>query len=142
MLLGGINWKVCVYIYTKYLCIHVAVDIRSYSYCFIGLHVDESRQYYYGNFRFHFRSRWLERSLNDCLGNMQAIEEEGRVTVRQKMASDDGFTGVSLLNRLNVLYDFDVLKDMVFDTMHTLILRVALRYLQYYKECGFLTILW
>ena len=68
---------------------------------------------------------------------MQAIEEEERVTVRQKMASDSGFTGVSLLNRLNVLYGFDVLKDMVFDTMHTLILRVALRHLQHYNECGF-----
>ena len=74
--------------------------------------------------------------MNDCLGNMQATEQEERVTVRQKMASDNGFTGVSLLNRLNMLYDFDVLKDMVFDTMHTLILRVALRHLQLYKECG------
>ena len=107
-------------------------------YCFLGLRVDDSTQYYYGNFRFHFRNRWPERSLNHCLSSMQAIEEEERVTVRQKMASDSGFTGVSLLNRMNVLYNFDVLKDMVFDTMHTLILRVALRHLQLYSECGFL----
>ena len=76
--------------------------------------------------------------MNDCLGKMQEVEEEERVTVRQRMASDYGFTGVSLLNRLKVLYDFDVLKDMVFDTMHTLILRVALRHLQLYKEHGLL----
>ena len=59
--------------------------------------------------------------MNDCLG-------EERVTVQQKMASDSGFIGVSLLNRLNVLHGFNILKGMVFDTMHTLILRVALRH--------------
>ena len=48
-------------------------------YCFLGLRVDDSTQYYYGNFRFHFRNRWPERSLNHCLSSMQAIEEEERL---------------------------------------------------------------
>ena len=103
------------------------------------MRVDESSNtYYYPNFRCGFCHRWAERSLNDCLGNMQKVEEEERVTVCHRMASDNGFTGVSLLNRLKVLYGFDVLKDMVFDAMHTLILGVVLRHLQFYKEHGLL----
>ena len=45
--------------------------------------------------------------MNGCFGKMQEVEEEERVAVRQRMASDYGFTGVSLLNGLKVLYDCD-----------------------------------
>ena len=70
---------------------------------------------------------------------MNAVEDEDRITVRQKMASDCGFTGVSILNRLNRLpCKFNILTDMVFDTMHTLILRIVLRLLQRYQEKGIL----
>ena len=56
-----------------------------------------------------------------------------------KMISDCGFTGVSILNWLNRLpYKFNILTDMVFDTMHILILRIVLRLLQRYQEKGIL----
>ena len=105
----------------------------------LGEHVDDSRIYYYGNYRFHFRSSWSERVLTDSLHDMNVVEDEDRITVRQKMASKCGFTGVSILNRLNHLpYKFNILTDMVFDTMHTLILRIVLRHLQFYQEQGIL----
>ena len=105
----------------------------------LGEHVADSRIYYYGNYRFHFRSSWSERVLTDSLHDMNVVEDEDRITVRQKMASKCGFTGVSILNRLNHLpYKFNILTDMVFDTMHTLILRIVLRHLQFYQEQGIL----
>ena len=65
---------------------------------------------------------------------MNAAEDEDRITVHQRLASECGFTDVSILNRLKQLYDFDVLKDILFDTMHTLILRIVLRHQQFYHE--------
>ena len=55
------------------------------------------------------------------------------------LASKCVFTGVSILNRLNHLpYKFNILTNMVFDTMHTLILRIVLRLLQCNQEKGIL----
>ena len=77
--------------------------------------------------------------LIDSLDDMNAVEDKERITVRQKMASKCGFTGFSILNRLNLLpYRFNVLTDMLFDTMHTLILRIVLRHLQFYQDKGIL----
>jgi len=69
---------------------------------------------------------------------VSTAENEDRPTKRQKPASEGGFTGVSVLNRLRQLYNFDVVKDMVFYTMHTLILRIVLRHLHFYQEQGML----
>ena len=57
---------------------------------------------------------------------MNVVEDEDRVTVRQKIASECGFHGVSTPNWLSQLYDFIVLTDMVFNLMHTLILKIVL----------------
>lgn len=76
--------------------------------------------------------------MNESVEFMDAVEDEDRVTVRHRLASQCGFTGVSILHRLHHLYGFDVLKDMVFDAMHTLILRVVLKHLQVYQETGLL----
>ena len=68
---------------------------------------------------------------------MEEVDQEDRVSVRQRLASQTGFTGLSILHRLHKLYKFDVLKDLVFDTMHTLVLRVVHRHLHYYPEKGY-----
>lgn len=65
---------------------------------------------------------------------MKGVEDD-RITVRQKLASEVGFTGVSILHWLNRLYQFNV---FIFDTMHTLVLHIINRHLQYYSEVGFL----
>ena len=95
-------------------------------------------QYYYANFRHHFRNRWPERLLNEAVQHMKQVDQEERITVRQRLASQSGFTGLSVLHRLNDLYKFDVLKDLIFDTMHTLVLRIINRHLQHYNDLGLL----
>ena len=70
---------------------------------------------------------------------MKQVDEEERVSVRQKLASDYGFTGLSILHRLFHLYHFNILHDLIFDTMHTLFLRVVKRHLEYYSNNGYLS---
>ena len=70
---------------------------------------------------------------------MERVDQEDRTSVRRRLASATGFTGMSELHRLHSLYNFDVLNDMVFDAMHTLLLGVVKHHLDYYKECGFLS---
>ena len=100
--------------------------------------MDNCNQCYYNNFHFHYRHPWSQHALINSLEIMNRIDQEDRVTIRRKLASQFGFTGLSILHRLHCLYHFDVLKDLVFDSMHTLILRVVHRHLQYYMDEGFL----
>ena len=53
-----------------------------------------------------------------------------------KKASDTGFTGVSIIHRLYHLYHFDILHDFLYDVMHTVLLRVVKRHLEYLIEKG------
>ena len=69
---------------------------------------------------------------------MNKVDQEDRVSVRKRIASESGFTGCSILHRLHSLYKFDVLKDFVFDAMHTLLLGNVKRHLDHYKEKGYL----
>lgn len=89
-------------------------------------------------YRLHFRHPWPERLVSEAIEDMKRVDDEERITVRQRLASQTGFTGLSLLHRLYHLYKFDVLKDLVFDTMHTLVLRIINRHLQYYSDLGLL----
>ncbi len=65
---------------------------------------------------------------------MQRVDDEERVSVRARLAKEEGFTGLSILHRLNKLYGFDVLQDMVFDAMHNVVLNVASQHLHHYAE--------
>ena len=47
-----------------------------------------------------------------------------------------GFTGLSILHRLNCLYVFDVLLDTVYNAMHNIPLNVASHHLHYYVNEG------
>ena len=98
-----------------------------------------STQYYYGNYRFHSRHPWSVRTLEVSLTEMHKVDEEERSSVRQRLASDYGFTGLSILNRFFNLYKFDILKDTVFDSMHTLLLCIVKRHLDHYASCNLLS---
>ena len=76
--------------------------------------------------------------MNESIESMKEVDDEDRPTVRQRLASQRGFTGLSILHRLHRLYQFDVLKDLTFDTMHTLVLSEIKRHLQLYNELGLL----
>ena len=52
------------------------------------------------------------------------IDEE-RVTVRENLAKECGYTGLSNLHRLWPLYGFCYDKDLVFDEMHTVQLNIV-----------------
>lgn len=99
--------------------------------------MDTATQCYYNNYRLHFRHPWAKQTINSSLNAIKKVDDEDRVTVRRKLASQTGFTGLSILHRLFYLYQFDILYDLVYDTMHTLILRVVYRHLHYYSEEGF-----
>ena len=104
--------------------------------CNAGVHIAHvpGTQCYYTKFRFHFCHPWSERLLSEAVEDMKRVDNEERITVRQRLASQTGFTGLSILHRLYHLYKFDVLKDLVFDTMHTLVLRIINRHLQHYND--------
>ena len=100
----------------------------------IGQHLEDPRNnhFYYGENRKHGRYPWEPRSLDAEIVNMLDIEMEKRPTVRKKMSSEKGFTGLSLLHQyLFPLYGFDVLRDTVFDIFHTLPLNVVKNELAY-----------
>ena len=82
---------------------------------------------------------WPQRTLSESAIDMDRVDQEDRSSVRRRLASETGFTGISELHRLNLLYKFDVLHDLVFDTMHTLLLGVVKRHLDYYKDQGYLS---
>ena len=69
---------------------------------------------------------------------MKEVDDEDRLTVRQRLASQRGFTGLSILDHLHQLYQFGVLKDLAFDTIRTLVFHVNNHHLQYYNELGLL----
>ena len=93
-------------------------------------------QYYYGDYRYYKRFRWQSRSISTSLDDMKSVDDEDRISVRQKKASETGFTGVSVVHRLYHLYQFDILHDFVYDVMHTVLLRVVKRHLEYFLENG------
>ena len=49
-------------------------------------------------------------------------------------AKESGFTGLSALHRLNVLYGFNILTDMVYDAMHNVPINVIRMHLYRYVE--------
>ena len=88
--------------------------------CCIGERHSETNQYYYGQFRYHARHPWPKRNLKSSLKDMRRVDIEDRQSVRACMAKECGFTGLSILHRLNCLYGFDVLLDTVYDAMHNI----------------------
>ena len=92
---------------------------------FAGTWLNEERHYYYPGFRQHFRHSWQKRVLEDELPIMNDIEQEERQTYFLRRSRDAGFNGLSLLHRLNPLYQFNILTDLVFDAMHLLPLNIV-----------------
>ena len=104
----------------------------------LGVHIDSTKQLYYTDYRYHFRHPWISREISESVEAMMQVDDEDRISIRQKLASKSGFTGLSVLYRLYRLYKFNVLKDLVFDIMHTLALRVLNRHLHYYADKDYL----
>ena len=69
---------------------------------------------------------------------MIEVEQEECRTVFENLSREIGFLGVSLLHRLNTLYGFDVLQDVVFDAMPLISLNIVKRRVQYWLSNGIL----
>ena len=93
-----------------------------------GQHLRDSanKHMYYGENRFHYRYPWEPRDISTSLTELFDIENETRVTVRKRMSSEKGFTGISILHKyLNPLYGFDICKHLLYDVYHTICLNVV-----------------
>ena len=124
----------------------VALRVILHGYVFIRISTSYAGEknpsgtnYYYGNFRYHFRHEWKPRTLDTSLPLMKEIDMEDCPSIRTSRAKLTGFTGLSILHRLNALYGFDVLRDLVFDVMHNVPLNIASNHLHYYFNEGILS---
>lgn len=100
--------------------------------CKCGSTLDvNSNHYYYGEYRKSAKYPWPKRNLADEIETLKTIEDEERKTVAQEMAKKAGFTGLSILHRLHVLYGFDYRKHCVFDVMHMVSLGVIRNHLNF-----------
>ena len=114
--------------------------IHTGSYVFLGQALYAGgKQLYYGNYQYHYRHQWFKRSLQEAVVDMDRVDGEDRISIHRKIASETGFTGKSELHRLHVLYQFNTLNDLVFDIMHTLLLGVVKRHIDFYKNQGYLS---
>ena len=87
----------------------------------------ESNTYYYGDYHKASRFPWPTRILDEKI--LQEINEEERVSVANTTSQAVGFTGLSILFRLNRLYGFDIQRDCVIDVMHTVSLGIIKNHL-------------
>ena len=100
----------------------------------IGQHVSDpnNNHFYYGNTRKQTRYPWQPRTLSEEIQNMLEVEAEKRPSIKKKLASEKGVTGLSLLHKyLYPLYGFNIFRDLVFDIFHLLPLNIVKNGLQY-----------
>ena len=95
----------------------------------IGQHLENNSSntyYYYGQNRFHYRYPWTQRVIESELVNLFDIENETRSSVRKRLSSEKGFTGLSIFHKyLHPLYGFDILNHFIYDVYHTVPLNVV-----------------
>jgi len=80
-----------------------------------GIYIPAKRHYYYGNFGIRFRHP------SECSYHLlhgKRVDSVVTSTERQRLSTDTGVTGVSVLFQLYMLYGFDPVQDMVIDRMH------------------------
>ena len=83
-----------------------------------GTYISETNHYYYTGFRKQTRYPAEEKSIVGSYDKLCEIEEEERITVRQKQARESRYTGLSILHRLRTLYGFEYDCYMVYDKLH------------------------
>ena len=114
MLLLSFSITVCTYVLLRTL------NMNMFLFCTFssGTYVSETNHYYYTGFRKQARYPAEEKSVVGSYDKLCEIEEEERITVRQKQARESGYTGLSILHRLHALYGFEYDCHMVYDELH------------------------
>ena len=90
---------------------------------------EETNTYYYGDYHQAARFPWPKRLVEQNI--LQQVGEEERISVASTRSQEVGFTGLSILFRLNRLYGFDVQRDCVIDVMHTVSLGIIKNHLAF-----------
>lgn len=62
----------------------------------LGVCVDDGHQYCYGDYHIHYWNQSPERTLDDALIDIDEVDQEDRITVCRKLASQLGFTAMSI----------------------------------------------
>lgn len=70
----------------------------------------------------------------DNLELLHKIASEDRISVRQQLSKESGYTGLSILHRLYYLYGFFYDRDLVFDEMPTVHFNLVKNALKNLKE--------
>ena len=94
----------------------------------VGQHLKDSsnKHMYYGENRFNHRYPWEQRNISSSFTSLYDIENETKSSVRKRMSSELGFTGISILHKyLYPLYKFDICKHPLYDVFHTICLNVV-----------------
>ena len=134
---------VSIILFTVYASTSVLSVFRFNCTICLGVYVPESHHYYYyPGFRKQGRFPAAKKTILKNLDLLKEIEEEERTTVRQKRATDCGYTGLSVLHRLYPLYGFLYDEHIVFDEMHTVSLNIVKHALQDLMEDEENTIDW
>uniref|UniRef100_A0A7M5XBD8 Uncharacterized protein n=1 Tax=Clytia hemisphaerica TaxID=252671 RepID=A0A7M5XBD8_9CNID len=90
-----------------------------------GESVNDGSTKYYINNRHYFTNRWEKRNYEIEINTMEEIEQQPSVYAKLRRAKETGYTGLSVLTRLNCLYGFNVLQDLVHDVMHLVALNLC-----------------
>lgn len=88
----------------------------------------------YPNFRKQARFPGEKKSIMDNLELSHKIASEDRISVRQQLSKESGYTGLSILHRLYYLYGFLYDRDLVFYEMPTVHLNLVKNALKNLKE--------
>ena len=79
--------------YYNYLLLRIGAQIASVP----------GTQCYYTNYRMYYRYHWKYRALSESIKSMEDVDGKDCCTLRQRLASETGFTGLSILHRLHHL---------------------------------------
>lgn len=90
-----------------------------------SVYIPETSHCYYPNFRRQGRYPAEKKSVLDNLELLSDIVSEERISVRQRLSKESGYTGLSVLHRLYYLYGFLSDRDLVYDEMHMIHLNIV-----------------
>lgn len=120
------------WIHPSPICHNIQVNYFTFI-CQLGVYIPEANHYYYTGYRQHSRFPAQEKSVVTSFDALCEIEEEERSTVRQKRAKECGYTGLSILHRLNALYGFEYDRHMVYDELHGISLNAVKNHIAFLK---------
>ena len=89
-----------------------------------GEYLSEFSHYYYGQFQYRYRFPAPLRTATDNRALAQQVDTAATAAERSRLSKLAGITGETILYRLYDLCGFDLVRDLVVDVMHSLVLNL------------------